>query len=390
VENTKAVTPATLAAKVATTSAPGIVQLSDSVSTVSSTVAATSTAVKTAHDVAVAAGLLAADALPVAGGTMTGPIVFAVGQQFPSFALPLATTTSPGVVQVSTGLAIDVAGRLSTVNNGTITALTAGVGIGFPASGDTITSAGTIRLLPPNVYGGIGGVKAGTNIVIATDGTITTTGLLQTNNPFAYNSYTFPAPDVTGNVPGVNGSVLTLFDRITGEVGWGTGSGITQLNTGVGLTGGPVTAVGTISLANTSVVAGTYGATGLVPTFTVDAQGRLTSAGDTNPYSPFLGAPVSGPFQQLDFEFNNTNWDITLQDNSVLANPLNAQSGQTGSVVIRQNGGTPYNLSFDAAWKFADGVQPLVTPVAGAVDMLLFTVVAPDYIVVTNFIPSIG
>ena len=51
----------------ATTSAVGVVQLSDSTSTTSSTLAATATAVKSAYDLANAA-------LPVAGGTMTGTL----------------------------------------------------------------------------------------------------------------------------------------------------------------------------------------------------------------------------------------------------------------------------------------------------------------------------
>lgn len=57
---------------------------------------------------------------------------------------------------------------------------------------------------------------------------------------------------------------------------------VTSVATGTGLTGGPITSTGTISLANTAVSAGSYGTASAVPTFTVDAQGRLTAASNTS------------------------------------------------------------------------------------------------------------
>lgn len=53
---------------------------------------------------------------------------------------------------------------------------------------------------------------------------------------------------------------------------------VTNVATGIGLTGGPITSTGTIDLANTAVVAGNYGDATNVAQVTVDAQGRLTAA----------------------------------------------------------------------------------------------------------------
>jgi hypothetical protein len=394
--NTKAVTPAGLAAKVASTLQPGIVQLSDNASLVNSTLAATPTAVKTAYDAAIAAQATANAALPKAGGTMTGVIVFSPSQTFPGVAFPIATTNSLGVVSVGPGLSVNSSGVLSTANVGTVTAVTAGPGLGSPASGNTISTSGTIRLLAPSTDGlQLGGVKAGANIAIAFDGTISVPGtnFIASNNPFPFNGYVWPAALASPSLPfpGVDGQVLTVIDTVAGTIGW-TSTGTLQsvvAGPGLSVTSTPTTA--TVSLtAVPSITAGQFGGTTLIPTISVNQYGQIDSIGEANCYPPFQTPSVTAPFNLvLDFTTNNTNWEFTLQGNTTMVNPLNAQSGQTGSILITQNSLSTYGITWDSSWKF-QGFSPFPGAGLAEVTMLQFTVVASNYIVVTAVIPNIG
>jgi hypothetical protein len=72
----------------------------------------------------------------------------------------------------------------------------------------------------------------------------------------------------------------------------GTNGTVTNIATGTGLTGGPITTTGTISLANTAVTAGSYGTASQVSQVTVNAQGQITSA--SNVAIAIANSAVSG------------------------------------------------------------------------------------------------
>jgi len=131
---------------------------------------------------------------------------------------------------------LKVANTLGGGGNGTVTLVATGTGL----TGGPITTSGTISLANTAVTAGTYGNA--TNIVQIT-------------------------VDAQGRITSAANVVISA----------GNGT-VTSVNTGTGLTGGPITTTGTISLANTAVAAGSYGGAATVATFTVDAQGRLTAA----------------------------------------------------------------------------------------------------------------
>ena len=110
--------------------------------------------------------------------------------------LPAVGSTTIGGVKAGTNIAIAADGTISSTGSGTggISALTAGVGLGAPTTGVIITTTGTINLLAPTASI-IGGVKAGTNITIALDGTISATQITPPSP-----ATVAPLPDGTGAI----------------------------------------------------------------------------------------------------------------------------------------------------------------------------------------------
>ena len=109
-------------------------------------------------------------------------------------------------------------------------------------------------------------------------GNLTLTGSTNTISSTDTNGNIVLTPNGTGktvlNNPYINGTTDTLAEFIYDTVGGavtGTASQISVTNSDGGNTS-------TIALINTAVTAGSYGSATAIPTFTVDAQGRLTAA----------------------------------------------------------------------------------------------------------------
>jgi hypothetical protein len=143
--------------------------------------------------------------------------------------------------------------------------------------------------------------------------------------------------------------------------GGGNGT-VTNVATGTGLTGGPITTTGTIALANTAVTAATYGTASSVSQVTIDAQGRITSASNVaiaiaNTAVSGLGTMSIQNANAVAITGGNVTSDvITASTKFVGANYDASGSGggslrtSGGSAVLQWGGGGGVNLTLDGAF----------------------------------------
>jgi hypothetical protein len=180
-------------------------------------------------------------------GISGNPTVALTGQ-----VLNLANASVNGLVTLTTGGVISSAQVLGTSNQINVT------------NGDGLSGSPTVAIAPNPTLPGTAGVAlpSGTTAQRAS----------ASNGTLRYNS------DTALLEAYLNGVWTSLA----------AGTGVTSVATGTGLTGGPITSAGTISIANTAVTAGSYTSANI----TVNAQGQITAA--SNGSAPTLSALTIG------------------------------------------------------------------------------------------------
>ena len=317
----------------ASTSVSGVVQLSDSVSTTSSILAATPTAVKSAYD-------LAAAAIPKAGGTFTGDVTLGANVGL--------------VFEGSTDDANEL--RLLAADP------TADRTIYLPNADGTIVLSGTIVNAD---------IAAGAAIADSKLATISTAGKVANSATTATNANTanaIVARDASGNF-----SAGTISAALSGNASTATALATSRNIQGVAFDGTAnitvITAGSGISVTGTAVantgVLSVNGNTGAITNVAVTNAAQSFTAAQRGSVSALTSAATITP----DLAVAN-NYSLSLATNTTLANPTNITAGQSGTIVIT-NGGS-YTMAFGSYWKFPGGTAPTLT--ASATDVLAYYV----------------
>lgn len=134
-----------------------------------------------------------------------------------------------------------------------------------------------------------------------------------------------------------------------------------SLTTDVDVSSAAAPSSGQVLMATSSTEA-TWQTLGAAGVFT-NVTNVFTKNQSVQPVALTAGATVN-----VDAALSN-NFTLTPNQNFTLAAPTNPTNGMVCNFVFTQ-GGTPYTITFDAAWQFAGGNEPTLTASASAVDFM--------------------
>jgi hypothetical protein len=177
------------------------------------------------------------------------------------------------------------------------------------------------------------------------------------------SSGNFSAGTITAALTGTASSATALATARTIQgVSFDVTANITVATAGSGIsvTGTAIANTGVLSVNGNAGAITNIAATNAVQSFTVAQRGTITALTD--------GATITPDFAAAN------NFSVTLGGSRTLANPTNLTAGQSGTIVITQDGTGSRTLAYGSYFKFAGGTAPTLTTTAAAVDVIAYYV----------------
>jgi len=245
---------------------------------------------------------------------------------------------------------------------------TADRAIVFPDQSGNVIVSGNASIVNAdiNASAGIVDTKLAT---IATAGKVSNSSTTATNlnTPSAIvardASGNFTAGTITAALTGTASSATALATArtIQGVSFDGTANiTVATAGSGISVTGTAIANTGVLSVNGNAGAITNIAATNAVQSFTVAQRGTITALTD--------GATITPDFAAAN------NFSVTLGGSRTLANPTNLTAGQSGTIVITQDGTGSRTLAYGGYFKFAGGTAPTLTTTAAAVDVIAYYV----------------